>query len=118
MKTLIVIIITFFGIQIFMPSDYRDSYTGNYVCKKICKRLNFNNKIVYDTINYTLPVSKSLTDSMIILETSEGSFTVKLSNNTFRSPTTKCFGSFSGDSIYARFIPSLGPTAYRYFGKK
>ncbi len=117
-----IIVIVWLSIQLdvfFMPTDYRDSYTGNYVSTEICKRLNTSEGLVYDTSNYTIQVSKNAMDSMLTLMTREGELIVKLVGNNFRHPTGRhCFGKFSGDSIYVTIIPSPGPTSYRYNGKK
>lgn len=99
--------------------DYRNVVIGSYNSKEYHKYLNLENMIVYDTSNYILTISKkSNTDSFLILTTRERIFDVKLIGNSFRASSARCFGRFSGDSIYLTYIPSLGPTSYRYFGKK
>jgi hypothetical protein len=119
MKTIIIIISWISIHTYFRPSDYRDSYTGYYICKQIYRHVNSSYQFVNDTTNYTLTVNKSDIDSMLTIITREGNLTVKLVGNNFKNPIGRhCFGRFSGDSIYVTNIPSAGPNTFVYFGRK
>lgn len=102
-------------INLFKPTDYRDSYCGNYSGKRIYKYIS-SGTIHIDTTNYTVAISKNGSDSLINIETIENVFVGKLANNKVMG--NKYYAIFSNDSIYFTFIPSSGPISYKYIGKK
>ena len=121
MKTLIITFFILFSIKIydsyFRSIDYRDTVCGNYASKRTYKFLNASNTVTATTTNFTVAVSKNAVDSMLNIDTQEGTFQVKLRGTNFFG-VQRTFGKFSNDSIYMKFIPSLGPDAYTYIGKK
>ena len=103
---------------LFPLPDYRDAYVGNYPGKAYYRYMNSAYKYTIDSSAYTINIAKSSSDSMIIITTSSGVFTVKLINNRFIGTIQHCSGRFSGDSIYVSSIPSSAPMSYYYKGKK
>lgn len=103
---------------ILTPPDYRDAYVGNYLGKAYYRYANTDKTFLTDSSTYTINVAKSSSDSIIIITTYSGILTVKLINNRFKGTTQRCYGKFSGDSIYVTSIPSSAPMAYHYKGKK
>lgn len=103
---------------IIIPSDYRDAYVGNYPGKVYYRYMNSEYNYVVDSSSYTINIAKSQTDSMIVITSSSGVFNVKLINNNFKGITQRCYGKFSGDSIYVNYIPSSAPMSFYYIGKK
>jgi hypothetical protein len=121
MKELIIIILIGFGLQStnhINIVDYRDGYVGTYACKQSSKYLDDTHQTKYLVQTKNVTVSKSSIDSMLILNTNEGQFEVKVLNNQFKHLRRNFSGKFSNDSIFFRFIPSLGPSAFTYVGKK
>jgi hypothetical protein len=91
---------------------------GNYPGKVYYTYANADKTFKTDSSAYTINIAKSQSDSMIIITASSGVFTVKLINNRFKGNTQRCYGKFSGDSIYVTNIPSSAPMSYYYRGKK
>jgi hypothetical protein len=122
MKPLIISILTLTCVQLnnlFSAMDYRDNYCGNYAGRRTYKYVNAANTLTASTNNYTISVSKGLTDSTLTIGTMEGVFIAKLLNNQFRNTANhRFYGKFSNDSIYLNFIPSAGPNTFNYVGKK
>lgn len=102
--------------MLFKPTDYRDAYCGSYSCKRIHEYLSYSGSINVDTTNFNLIVSKNITDSILNIETLEKTFEVKLKSSKILG--NHLHGKFSNDSIYFVSIPSMGPTSYKYIGKK
>lgn len=101
--------------------DYRDTFCGNYSCKRIYKYSNSNyTGMVSDTSNVTLVISKNDKDSLLNINTPEGSFVFTLKDNNVSSTNKniRCFGKIRNDSLYLTCIPSSGPESFRYIGKK
>ena len=122
MKLLIITFLTLVSPKIVEllspPPDYRDAYCGNYTCKRKYQYLTDAGALTGTTTNYTVTVSKNVADSLLNITTQEGEFIAKLRSNNFAHLTRRFFGKLANDSIYLDFIPSMGPTAFNYIGKK
>jgi hypothetical protein len=114
----IVIIIGSLNSISFTTSDYRDSFCGNYNCIRIRKHLNERKQIVLDTSNCVLKVSKTELDSSLLILISDKTYEVKLKNKSIFGHTNYCSGKFKNDSIEFVYVPSKGPEAFKYIGKK
>lgn len=60
-------------------------------------------------------------DSVMLVKTMEGEFVVKVKNNQFTNIKNgqRFYGNFfDTDSLILNFIPSNGPNAFLYRGKK
>jgi hypothetical protein len=109
------------GFTLF-PSDYRDSYVGNYLCYRSCQILSSNATRLEgrnDTI--TIHVTKNIEDSILNLRIAGNLITAKLVSNKLiaQGSNRSCGGSFSNsDSI--KFSLSIGRAANfcSYLGKK
>jgi hypothetical protein len=123
MKTILVIAI--FGLSFIEfnkhTNDYRDLVCGTYSCIRIHEYPNQNlTTTIKDTSIVTLIISKSETDSLLIINTLEGFYSFKLKDFKINSvnPRIRFYGKFSNDSIYLNFMPSNGPFSYKYLGRK
>jgi hypothetical protein len=105
-----------------LPSDYRDSYVGNYFCKKDCQVVNSNRsglEIVSDTV--TVHVTKDVADSTLNLAFGQLNVKVKLKGMMLLAyPFGGHFSGrfFMGDSIKFGFSIGKVSNVCSLVGKK
>jgi hypothetical protein len=102
-------------------TDYRDTYTGTYVCLKTTKSLSRNNNgMDFSSETTSIIVTKDAIDSVLMVDLGEKSVKVKLLGKQLR-PYYR--SEHSGGHFYA--LDSIGFTysparsvSYTYLGKK
>ena len=114
------IICTAFISPLFPPTDYRDSYVGNYSCTSKCKTVNTDfSGYETNTSTITIAVAKDVVDSILNVSINSKVFKIKLINSNM-SPIkgTHRGRFFSTDSISFSFSGAMGVNGCSYKGKK
>lgn len=104
-------------------TDYRDAYVGSYTCTRAYTNVNDSHTaLVTQNTACSLSIVKDVADSMVVISTRDGQFTMKLILpnliNT-QSGISKWGNFFATDSVSVTYIPSkMGPVSFIYKGKK
>jgi len=113
---------TAFWAPLVLPTDYRDAYVGNYICKSNCQTLNADQKgISVNTDTITINVSKNNLDSILNVKAGKGTWQVKLKSNIMYSyPEGNRWGGVfvAKDSISFAVSAHHTPNSCNYQGKK
>ncbi len=116
----VLIICTAFISPLFPPTDYRDSYVGNYSCTSKCKTVNSDfSGYNTNTSTVTIRIAKDVVDSILNVTLNSNVFKIKLINSNM-SPIkgTHRGRFFSTDSISFSFSGAMGMNGCTYIGKK
>jgi len=103
------------------PTDYRDSFVGNYFCRSKCQVLSYSYELTNHIDTATIRISKNTRDSILNIVIIGRTYEVKLKNGVLypdpqRSRNQGKF--FSTDSIAFTLGGGLVPSACNYRGKK
>ena len=102
-------------------TDYRDAYTGTYLCKSYIHHLSLENKqYVNDKGTVSIVISKDALDSVLQINLSQQILKAKLINNVLQPyPQGGHYGGrfYAADSLSFGYTPSMA-VSLRYIGKK
>ncbi len=122
--TLAIILISIICIAFNNPndspkSDYRDTYTGSYLCNRVCSK-GFSPELSSSTDTISIDITKDKNDSLLKINLGQQVLTVKLINNILQAyPKSGHYGGkfFAKDSLDLYFAAGRALSC-RYLGKK